>query len=69
LHSLIGHTDAQSHAGVSDGYLAGVAFPEERLHSVEGEKVKIAVERLGVVVWWVTEHGEVKTEVPAGVDV
>lgn len=53
----------------SEGNLAGVAFPEERLHRIEVEKVQIAVERLGVVVCWVTEKGEIKIEAPPGVEV
>lgn len=53
---------------VSDGHLAGVAFPEERLHRIEVEKVRVAVERLGVVLCWVSEQGEAAFEVPAGVE-
>lgn len=53
----------------SDGRLAGVAFPEERLHRIEAEKIRVAIDRPGVVVCWVTECGEVKVEVPAGGDV
>ena len=53
----------------SDGNLAGVAFPEERLHRIEIEKVQIAVERRGVVVFWVTKKGDATIEVPTGVEV
>jgi hypothetical protein len=35
---------------VSEGHLAGVAFPEERRHRAEVDKVRVAIERLGVVV-------------------
>lgn len=54
---------------VSEGHLAGVAFPEERRHRIEVDKVRIAVERLGIVVCWVTEDRGVRIEVPAGVEV
>ena len=54
---------------VSEGHLAGVAFPEERRHRIEVDKVRIAVERLGVVVCWVTEDRGVRIEVPAGIEV
>lgn len=54
---------------VSEGHVAGVAFPEERRHRIEVEKVRIAIERLGVVVCWVTPDGEVELEAPAGVSV
>lgn len=54
---------------VSEGNWAGVAFPEERLHRIEIKKVRVAVERLGVVVCWVTPNNVVTIEAPAGVDV
>jgi hypothetical protein len=54
---------------VSEGHVAGVAFPEERRHRTEVEKVRVAVQRLGVVVCWVTPDRAVKIEVPAGVEV
>jgi len=54
---------------VSEGHLAGVAFPEERRHRIEVEKVRIAIERLGVVVCWVTRDGIAKLDVPADISV
>ena len=54
---------------VSEGHVAGVAFPEERRHRIEVEKVRIAIERLGVVVCWVTPDGTAKLKVPADISV
>jgi len=54
---------------VSDGHLAGVAFPDERLHRREVERVRIAVERLGVVVFWVARDRNTRIDVPAGVKI
>jgi hypothetical protein len=51
---------------VSEGHWAGVAFPDERLHRVEMGKVSVAVERLGVVVFWVAADGAVAVDSPPG---
>lgn len=47
---------------VSEGCQAAVAFPEENLHRLEIEKVRIAIERLGVAVCWVSPDRSVLIE-------
>ena len=54
---------------VSEGHLAGVAFPEERRHRAEVDKVRVAIERLGVVVCWVAADGRVRIDLPTGAEV
>jgi hypothetical protein len=54
---------------VSEGDWSGVAFPDERLHRGEIGKVSVAVERLGVIAFWVAPDGTVAVESAPGFDV
>jgi hypothetical protein len=46
----------------ADRALAAIAFPDNRDHHAEVDLIRRALQRIGIIVFWVRENGTVQTE-------